>query len=70
VVECAACDAVHLGSLDAATPERTTTTVTARKREHVLARDGHCCTVPGCRRTVGLDLHHIKYQSQSGGHEL
>ena len=70
VAECAACDAIHLGSLDAAIPERTTTTVTARKRKQVLARDGHCCTVPGCRRNVGLDLHHIEYQSRGGGHEL
>jgi hypothetical protein len=70
VVECAACDATHLGSLDAAVPERATTTVTTRKREQVLARDGHCCTVPGCRRNVGLDLHHIEYQSHGGGHEL
>src|SRR6185436_20802552 len=70
VVECAACDAVHLGSLDAATPERVTTTVTARKREQVLARDGYCCTVPGCRRNIGLDLHHIQLQSHGGSHEL
>src|SRR5690606_29374668 len=59
VVECAACDASHLGSVDAAVPERMTTTVTPRKREQVMARDGYCCTVPGCRRNVGLDLHHI-----------
>jgi hypothetical protein len=70
VAECAACDAVHLGSLDAAAPERSTTTVTPRKREQVLARDGHCCIVPGCRRNVGLDLHHIEYQSRGGSHEL
>ena len=70
VAECAACDAVHLGSLDAAAPERATTTVTARKREQVLARDGHCCTVPGCRRNIGLDLHHIEYQSRGGDHAL
>jgi hypothetical protein len=70
VAECAACDAVHLGSLDAAVPERTTTTVTARKRAQVLARDGYCCTVPGCRRNVGLDLHHIEYRSHGGGHDL
>ncbi len=70
VAECAACDAVHLGSLDAAVPERATTTVTPRKREQVLARDGYCCTVPGCRRNVGLDLHHIEYQSRGGGHDL
>jgi len=70
VAECAACDAIHLGSLDATVPERATTTVTARKREQVLARDGHCCTVPGCRRNIGLDLHHIEYQSHGGGHDL
>src|SRR5690606_22651309 len=62
VLECAACDASNLGSVDAAVPERTTTTVTPRKREQVMARDGYCCTVPGCRRNVGLDLHHIQYQ--------
>jgi len=70
VAECASCDAVHLGSLDATSPERATTTVTPRKREQVLARDGHGCTVPGCRRNIGLDLHHIEYQSRGGGHEL
>ncbi|HSK01293.1 MAG TPA: HNH endonuclease signature motif containing protein [Kofleriaceae bacterium] len=70
VAEIAACDAVHLGSLDAPVPERMTTTVTPRKREQVLARDGYRCTVPGCRRNVGLDLHHIEYQSRGGGHEL
>ncbi len=70
VAECAGCDAVHLGSLDAGAPERATTTVTPRKREQVLARDGYCCTVPGCRRNVGLDLHHIEYQSHGGGHEI
>jgi hypothetical protein len=70
VLELAACDAVHLGSLDAGVPERATTTVTPRKREQVLARDGHCCSVPGCRRNIGLDLHHIEYQSRGGGHAL
>jgi hypothetical protein len=70
VLELAACDAIHLGSLDATVPERATSTVTPRKREQVLARDGHCCTVPGCRRNVGLDLHHLEYQSHGGGHAL
>ena len=70
VAECAACDAVHLGSLDADTPERATTTVTPRKREQILARDGHCCTVPGCRRNIGLDLHHLEYQRHGGDHAL
>jgi hypothetical protein len=70
VAECAACDAVDLGSLDAEAPARATTTVTPRKREQVLARDGYCCVVPGCRRNVGLDVHHVEYQSRGGGHDL
>jgi hypothetical protein len=70
VAECAACDAVHLGSLDAVLPERATMTVTPRKREQVLARDGYRCTVPGCRRNIGLDLHHIEYQSHGGDHGM
>jgi len=69
-LECAFCDAIHLGSLDATAPARVATAVTARTREQVLARDGHCCTVPGCRRNVGLDLHHIEYRSHGGGHDL
>jgi hypothetical protein len=49
VLERASCDARVLGSLDAAAPERSTTTVTPRIREQVFARDHYRCTVPGCR---------------------
>src|SRR5690606_32637197 len=70
VVECASCDASLLGSVDAAVPERTTTTVTPRKREQEMERDGSAGTVPGRRRNVGLDLNHIQYQSDGGSHEL
>ena len=68
-VERARCDAEHIGSLDDETPARKTTTVTRRVREHVFARDGYACTVPGCRRVTGLDLHHIRFQEHGGGHE-
>ncbi len=39
-------------------------------REQVFARDGYSCSVPGCRRTWGLDIHHIQFQEHGGGHEL
>jgi len=65
-----ACDATLLGSLDAATPQRTTTTVTPRLRAQVFARDHHRCTVPGCRSARNLDLHHIIEQAHGGQHEL
>jgi hypothetical protein len=64
------CDARMLGSLDATKPERAKTTVTARMREHVFARDDHRCTVPGCRSARNLDIHHIIEQSAGGPHEL
>jgi hypothetical protein len=68
--ERAACDAKNLGSLDAAAPERATTTVTPRIREQVFARDQYRCTVPGCRSARNLDVHHIEFQSQGGGHDM
>jgi hypothetical protein len=54
VFERAACDAKLLGSLDAETPERATTTVTPRIREQVFARDHHRCVAPGCRSARNL----------------
>ena len=68
--ERASCDARVLGSLDATSPERATTTVTPRLREHVFARDHHRCTVPGCRSARNLEVHHIIEQSCGGGHDI
>ena len=70
VFERASCDAKQLGSLDAAVPERATTTVTPRLREQVFARDHHRCTVPGCRSARNLDIHHVIEQCRGGTHDL
>src|SRR5690349_8166886 len=70
VFERASCDAKDLGSLDATSPERATTTVTPRLREQVFARDHHRCTVPGCRSARNLDIHHIVPQAQAGTHHM
>jgi hypothetical protein len=70
VFERVSCDAKVLGSLDATTPERPTTTVTPRLREQVFARDHQRCTVPGCRSARNLDIHHIVPQAQGGTHHL
>src|ERR1041384_4360155 len=67
VLERASCDARHLRSLDATTPERATTSVTPRMREQVFARDHHRCTVPGCRSARNLEAHHIIEQARGGG---
>ena len=70
VFERASCDAKLLGSLDATTPGRATTTVTPRIREQVFARDHHRCTAPGCRSARNLEVHHIIEQARGGVHEL
>src|SRR5687768_6968654 len=70
VFERAACDARVLGSLDAESPERATTTVTPRLREQVFARDGFRCCVPGCRSARNLEVHHIEPQCLGGSHAL
>jgi hypothetical protein len=70
VLERASCDARILGSLDAAAPERATTTVTPRLREQVFARDHYRCTVPGCRSARNLEAHHIIEQARGDTHEL
>ena len=68
-VERARCDARFLGDLEAEVPARTRTSVTPRMRRQVIARDGFMCRVPGCRSTRHLDVHHIVFQSQRGGHK-
>jgi hypothetical protein len=69
VIERAACDARILGDLEVY-PQRSTTTVTARMREQVLARDGYRCCVPGCRSTRNLDVHHLWPQALGGPHKM
>ena len=70
VFERASCDAALLGSLDASSPERATSTVTPRQRAQIFARDDHRCRVPGCRAARNLEIHHIIEQSEGGPHEL
>ncbi len=55
-IERAACDAELV---DADTPAKTARTVSSRVRKQVLARDRHRCTVPGCRASANVDVHHI-----------
>jgi len=55
--------------VDGATPVsvgRSQRTVPDRLRRIVLFRDTHCCQVPGCTASRGLDLHHIVHWSQHG----
>ncbi len=70
VIERAECDARFIGSLDAPSPERATSSVTPRIREQVFARDNQCCAVPGCRSRRNLEVHHLRPQALGGTHDL
>jgi len=45
-------------------------TIAPATRRAVLRRDHHCCTVPGCRNALFLDLHHIQLSSEGGANEV
>jgi hypothetical protein len=68
-VERTLCDAQHIGSLDAATPERAYQDISPSVARLVWRRDGGRCRVPGCRSTRGLELHHLVHRADGGGHE-
>ena len=40
--------------------------INRRMRRAVEHRDGHCCRVPGCHRTTGLEIHHIRHWEDGG----
>jgi hypothetical protein len=57
------------GSPSAAAPTRVTQSIPPAVRRRVLERDGRKCSVPGCRQSQYLDLHHVKPRAEGGDHE-
>ncbi len=71
VLETALRDAEHIGDLEKdERPRRITKGIPKRTQEQVLLRDKECCTVPTCRNRRKLHIHHLKWQSHGGTHEL
>jgi hypothetical protein len=68
-VERAECDAQHLGSIDAAIPERAYQDIAPAVGRLVWRRDCGRCRVPGCRSARGLEIHHIVRRAEGGAHE-
>ncbi|MGN6696412.1 MAG: DUF222 domain-containing protein, partial [Aquihabitans sp.] len=64
------CDAKLKGLVrDGASPlsaGRTTRDIPRRVRRAIEHRDRHCCSVPGCGRTHGLEIHHIVHWEDGG----
>jgi len=63
----AECDAQRIGSLDGQ-PTRATQDIPPKTRRFVLLRDGGRCTVPGCRASRFIEVHHIEHLENGGDH--
>jgi 5-methylcytosine-specific restriction endonuclease McrA len=64
----AECDAQRVGSLDG-DPESAVQDIPPKTRRFVWRRDGDRCTVPGCRASAFIEVHHIVHREDGGGHE-
>jgi hypothetical protein len=69
-IERARCDAIELGNVDGDTPDRKNRTIPPATHRTVLARDQHRCTIPGCRSSRYLDVHHIRWRAHGGDNSL
>ena len=70
-VEAARCDAqeVDLTHVGAGAPAPATQTIPPRIRRLVWRRDHGRCQVPGCRAAKFLEVHHLHWRSDGGGHD-
>jgi hypothetical protein len=68
-VERAECDAQHIGSIDADAHARAAQDIPPSVARFVWHRDGGRCQTPGCRSSVGLEIHHIIRRVDGGTHE-
>jgi len=67
-VERAKCDAQYIGSMDDPLPVRAAQDIPPSIVRYVWHRDGGRCTTPGCRSTVGLEIHHGIPRALGGSH--
>jgi hypothetical protein len=65
-LERARCDAQHIGAIDGDAPERAHQDVPPSVDRFVRRRDGNRCQTPGCRSSLGLEIHHIVHRAHGG----
>jgi hypothetical protein len=65
----ARCDAQHIGSLDGDSPERAYQDIPPSVVRLVWRRDCGRCQAPGCRSTIGIEIHHLRWRSDGGNHD-
>ena len=65
----ARCDAIEVPAPVGGKLGRATPTIPKRVRHHIFQRDAGCCQTPGCRSTLGLEIHHIIAREDGGTHD-
>src|SRR5258705_12650076 len=65
----ARCDAQHIGSINGEAPERAYQDVPPSVVRFVWRRDHGRCQTPGCRSTVGIEIHHLIWRVDGGSHD-
>jgi 5-methylcytosine-specific restriction endonuclease McrA len=69
VAEMVACDAQRVGVTHVGgVPQRASQEVPPVVRRHVILRDKGKCSVPGCRHSTFVDVHHIVSRTDGGPH--
>jgi hypothetical protein len=74
VAAMAQCDAqdlgrTHVGAHETSASARVSQSIPPAVRRRVLERDSRKCSVPGCRHSQYLDLHHVKPRADGGDHD-
>ena len=64
----ACCDAEILEMREGSTRGHVSRTIPPATRRAVLQRDRHRCQIPGCSNRLWLDIHHLDYRRDGGGH--
>ena len=65
----ARCDAIEVPAPVGSKLGRATPTIPKRVRRHIFQRDAGRCQTPGCRSTLGLEIHHIVAREDGGTHD-
>jgi hypothetical protein len=65
----AECDAHWVGDPSTEDTARATQDVAPATRRKVKRRDGGRCVVDGCTQSIWLDIHHLTWRTDGGGHD-
>lgn len=68
-LEQAKCFAQNIGDIDADQPARATQNIPPATVRFLIRRARGKCETPGCRSSIGLEIHHIVPRSQGGTHD-